>query len=267
MTGKNAIIFIDTESGLEGPWREYYDLGEGLEQITGVLARHQVPAVFNVCGKLLELHPEYFRVLESSGQEIALHGWKHENLRLLDDQWLERVLSRSHRAYQQALGHSPQGFRAPWLEYDRRLLSWLSQKGYRWVSHRHQFYRERFKSPAARPEIRSGQRLAGLWSRWQERRFVKIPGRISYDLTEFPLTSSMDGELLGLISPLQPSPPETIDFAVDAWQRQMKRSPGFFSLNIHDWLISSGNRLEALDRIIAIMLAENYKITTSRGLV
>ena len=267
MTGKNAIIFIDTESGLEGPWREYYDFEEGLGQIAGVLARHQVPAVFNVCGKLLELHSEYFRTLEMAGHEIALHGWKHENLRMLNDEWLERVLTRSHQVYEQALGHSPLGFRAPWLEHDQRLLSWLSQKGYRWVSHRHQFYRERFKSPAARPEIRAGQRLAGLWARWQEKRFVKTPGRTSYNLTEFPLTSSMDGELLGLISPMQPSPSEVIDFTINAWHEQMKRTDGFFSLNIHDWLISSGNRLEALDRIIAIMLSENYKITTSKGLV
>jgi len=267
MKNNHAVIFIDTESGLEGPWREYYGLEEGLGQITGVLARHQVPAVFNVCGKLLELHPEYFRNLEMAGHEIALHGWKHENLRLLDDQWLERVLSRSHQIYEQALGHCPLGFRAPWLEYDDRLLSWLSQKCYRWVSHRHQFYRERFKSPAARPEIRAGQRLAGLWARWQEKRFVKTPGKISYNLTEFPLTSSMDGELLGLISPLQPSPPETIEFTVNAWHGQLKRSPGFFSLNIHDWLISSSNRLEVLDRIITILHSEDYKITIVKKLI
>jgi peptidoglycan/xylan/chitin deacetylase (PgdA/CDA1 family) len=264
VTGKNAIIFIDTESGLEGPWREYLDFGEGISQISKVLHRYKVTAVFNTCGKLLELHPRLFVELEKQGHEIALHGWKHENLRMLDDQWLEKVLARSHQAYSQTLGHSPYGFRAPWLDYDQRLLEWLNRKGYLWVSHRHLFFRERFFSPAARPEIRAGQRMAGLWASWQERNFPKVPYQIKQGLKELPLTSSMDGELLGLVSPLQPSPARDVDYAVNAWHQQLLRAPNFFTLNLHDWLISSGNRPDVLNKMISLLLSQNYKITTAR---
>jgi len=264
VTGKNAIIFIDTESGLEGPWREYLDFTDGINQIVRVLNRYKVPAVFNACGKLLEQHPGLFLELDRQGHEIALHGWKHENLRMLDDQWLEKVLSRSHQAYIQALGHNPNGFRAPWLDYDQRLLLWLVKKGYLWVSHQHLFYRERFFSPAARPEIQTGQMMAGLWARWQERKFPKLPHQNKFGLKEIPLTSSMDGELLGLVSPLQPSPARYIDFAVNAWRQQLLRSPGFFTLNLHDWLIASGNRTDVLNKMVSLLLSSDYKIITAR---
>jgi peptidoglycan/xylan/chitin deacetylase (PgdA/CDA1 family) len=263
MNSKQAVIFIDTESGLEGPWREYHDFEEGIRQIIKVLDRYRVPAVFNACGKLIESYPGVFQQLVQSGHEVALHGWKHENLRLLDNEWLDRVMSRSHKAYQDVLGGAPHGFRAPWLDYDDRLLGWLSQKNYKWVSHRHMFYRERFVSPAARPEIRSGRGAAALWAKWQESRFDKMPHENKAGLLEIPLTSSMDGELLGLTSPLQPSPARVMDFAVNAWHRQMKRAPMFFSLNLHDWLVASANRLDLLNKMTTLLLENGYKIITA----
>jgi peptidoglycan/xylan/chitin deacetylase (PgdA/CDA1 family) len=263
MSNRYAIIFIDTEGGLEGPWREYQDFEEGIRQIAAILERTGVPAVFNACGKLLELYPDTFKYLESAGNEIALHGWKHENLRLLDNQWLDNVLNRSHEAFMDALGHPPHGFRAPWLEYDNRVLSWLGREGYLWVSHSHMFYKERFETPAARPEIRAGRKLSGLWTSWAERRFAKKPHRTESGLLELPLTSSMDGELLGLTSPLQPSPDEILGFALTAWGEQLKRAPDFFSLNLHDWLISSGNRLEVFEKAIQMLINENCQITNA----
>jgi peptidoglycan/xylan/chitin deacetylase (PgdA/CDA1 family) len=264
---KQAIIFIDTESSLEGPWRQELDFQEGIQQIARMLERYKVTAVFNACGKLLEQNPETFRNLQKAGNEIALHGWKHENLRLLDNEWLDRVLTRGHRVYLDVLGRPPLGFRAPWLDYDHRLLEWLARNRYKWVSHSHIFHRERFFSPGARPEIRTGQKLAGMWSVWQERRFLKHPQKNEQGLLEIPLTSSMDGELLGLVSPLQPSPARTIDFAVTAWHRQMERSRGFFTLNLHDWLMSSANRPDLLNKVLNMLLSNGYKIITTQQLI
>jgi len=264
---KQAIIFIDTESSLEGPWRQELDFQEGIGQIVKILERYKAPAVFNACGKLIEQNPEIFRSLQKSGHEIALHGWKHENLRLLDNEWLERVLTRGHQVYLEVMGFPSRGFRAPWLDYDHRLLEWLARNRYKWVSHSHIFHRERFMSPGARPEIRTGQKLAGLWSAFQERAFVKHPYQNKQGLLEIPLTSSMDGELLGLVSPLQPSPARVIDFAALAWHRQMGRSQGFFTLNIHDWMIASANRPDLLNKAMSMLLSSGYKVITPQQLI
>jgi hypothetical protein len=106
--------------------------------------------------------------------------------------------------------------------------------------------------------------MAGLWAGWQERNFPKAPYQNKQGLKELPLTSSMDGELLGLVSPLQPSPARDVDYAVNAWQQQLLRAPNFFTLNLHDWLISSGNRPDVLNKMISLLLSHNYKITTAR---
>jgi peptidoglycan/xylan/chitin deacetylase (PgdA/CDA1 family) len=42
------------------------------------------------------------------------------------------------------------------------------------------------------------------------------------------------------------------------------RAPNFFTLNLHDWLISSGNRPDVLNKMISLLLSQNYKITTTR---
>jgi len=258
-----AIIFIDTETGLEGPWRGSTDVAGTLPPIAATLGRLRVPAVFNVCGSLLAGTAPLWRDLSQSGHEIALHGWAHENLRLLDDRSLEEALRRSHDGYLVALKQPPAGFRAPWLEYDARLIAWLAAHGYRWTSHRHLPFRERFLTPALRPELRGGRFPGAAWAAIQEWRFTGAPVRLAGTMWDIPLTSSMDGELLGLVSPLQDSPADVISFCRDAWLTQATRHRQCFTLNVHDWLVGTGNRPELLSRTIASLQDRGFAFTTA----
>jgi peptidoglycan/xylan/chitin deacetylase (PgdA/CDA1 family) len=263
MNGGRAIVFIDVEAGLEGPWREWTDPRATAGRIGEELLRHRVPAVFNVCGALLAVHGALFRGLEQAGHEIALHGWRHENLRMMDDGELGETLRRCHGVYGDTLGHPAAGFRAPWLEHDRRLTQWLSHNGYRWTSHRHQPFRERFLTPALRPELRRSRSLGAWWSAMQELGFGGAPRRVAGALRDIPLTSSMDGELLGLLSPRQQSPPDVLDHCQRAWLSQARRHRSCFTLNVHDWLTGTANRPELLSRSIAGLRSLGFAFTTA----
>ena len=263
MKQRRAIIFIDVESNLEGPWRDAYDFVRGIDTIRGILARYRVPAVFNVCGQLLEAHAALFRALELEGHEAALHGWRHENLRLLGADELRATLQRAQGTFGNILGHAPKGFRAPWLDYDDRLTAWLSERDFVWTSHRHMAFRERFDSPGLRPELRPGRRLAWWWSAVREQRFDSAPCLAGRGLRDIPLTSSMDGELLGLVSPLQASPALITDYCLAAWMAQAARHRDLFTLNVHDWLMATANRPPLLAAAVAGLQERGFTIVTA----
>lgn len=246
-----TTLFFDCEGAWEKGFRAPVDFSAFTDTVLRILDNHGAKAVFNICGAVAEAYPKLVRTIHEDGHEAAVHGYWHENFLQLpaDDQ--SAVLDRTEKAIEKITGARPIGARLPWLLHDRRLYELLVRRGYRWASNRRIYLAERFASPRERLDIGlpGGPALMRALATIRWRLFPKAP-HPRWGLTEIPLLSSMDGELLGLVAPSQDSPHEWLDFAFRAMKKQFGKSGCIFNLNFHDWLIGSGNRHVLLDMIL-----------------
>jgi hypothetical protein len=101
----------------------------------------------------------------------------------------------------------------------------------------------------------------------REHRFESAPRPAGRGLRDIPLTSSMDGELLGLVSPLQASPATLTKYCLSAWMAQAGRHRACFTLNLHDWLMGTANRPALLEAAVTGLLQREFTITTATRLL
>jgi hypothetical protein len=265
---KNVTIFIDLEGALEVPYRVHHECLLATETILKILDKYEVKAVFNVCGIIVHRYPELVRNIHNRGHEIATHGYAHENFVQLSNDQLDMVLDETEELFVNTTGQKPLGIRCPWLIWDPRIYSLLKSRGYRWVSNERMFHAERFLLPYQGGDLRfpGSLRLLQILFRLKWAFFPKRPYR-NYGLLEIPLLSSMDGELLGLVSPVQESPRLWINFAFEALKKQFNRSDLYFNLNFHDWLVGSANRTLLLEMLLHHCKAEKASFVLAREIL
>lgn len=236
-----------------------------------VLDRFDAKAVFNCCGAVVEKYPDLIRKLHDEGHEIAVHGYQHENLTQASGSELEQILKKAEGAVESVLGVRPIGERSPWLFYDHNLYQVLLQRGYRWVSNRSVPRIEIFETPIKTTENNRYWFDTHLWrllrNSWRIRGYPDSPYWWGHHLLEIPLFSSMDGELLNLVSPHQESPSHIIEFTFQAWRRQYQRSGNYFNLNLHPWLIATKNRLPLLLRTLDFICRSGGQFILPRDLL
>jgi hypothetical protein len=73
----------------------------------------------------------------------------------------------------------------------------------------------------------------------------------------------MDGELLGLVSPLQDSPALITEHCLASWMAQAARHRTLFTLNVHDWLMATANRPALLAEAVSGLLERGFTIVTA----
>jgi peptidoglycan/xylan/chitin deacetylase (PgdA/CDA1 family) len=249
---KLVTVFFDTEAWVEVPSREEFDFKKSTGKISEILDNYEVKAVFNTCGIVAQKFRGTIRKLHDDGHEIALHGYAHENFELLDHSGkLEGVLEKAEESIKAATGSKPIGIRSPWYISNKKIYSIFKKRGYKWVSNSHIFRTELLERPFRQFKIGmvSSKTLLRpildvLWKRYK-----KYPYR-NGGLVEIPLLSSQDGELLGLFSPTQETPKQSINFALKSLKKQFSVSKKFFNLNFHDWIIGTGNRPVLLEEIL-----------------
>jgi hypothetical protein len=86
--------------------------------------------------------------------------------------------------------------------------------------------------------------LAWLWG--EQAPFLRPEG-----LTEYPLYSPLDCDLLGFPEPDASSGNAGTDYAAVVLTRAFDRSGSYFNLNCHDWIIGTGDRLRVLEQALA----------------
>ncbi|MEW6685354.1 MAG: polysaccharide deacetylase family protein [Candidatus Edwardsbacteria bacterium] len=261
---KRIILFFDTESLWERPYRPGFDFDGSLEKILTILESERVRAVFNLCGILAKEHPQSIRKIVQAGHEIGVHGYRHENFLQLSDQKMEETLIKAEEAIENVTGRKAVGMRAPWLWANRRLYRLLQERGYKWASNQHIFLPERFETREEFKIFRS-YLPAKIFARCRWWAFPHRPYQRD-NLVEIPLLSSMDGELLDLVSPEQDSPAEQMNFAYRSWVRQYRRAKEHFNLTFHDWLIGTANRLNLLRRILSFLKTQEDKFISAEAL-
>lgn len=120
---------VDADSSVRGPYsgrpdepvaRSKGQFGPkvGLPRILNLLDKYAIKATFFVPGWTAETYPENVKEIVRRGHEVAVHGYKHENLAQLNSQKDEvEIFRRSIDRLQNLAGQRPLGFRAPDWEF------------------------------------------------------------------------------------------------------------------------------------------------------
>lgn len=90
-----------------------------LERLGELLARHESRATFFVLGWTVPHLAPLLRHLAAQGHELACHGDAHEHLARMSPQQLREDLRRARGRFEDALGVTPRGYRAPTFSVTR----------------------------------------------------------------------------------------------------------------------------------------------------
>ena len=117
--------------------RSWADYGPnaGAWRLLDVLAAADVSAVFYVSGILAGRYPELMRVIASSGNNVAAHGWGQEIIpatQTVEDE--KRDLHRCLAALEEAAGERPRGWISPRCTPSAHTADLLAEAGVQWHS-------------------------------------------------------------------------------------------------------------------------------------
>lgn len=281
---KKVTVYFDYESTWGMPWQdEKYDLPQTTQRILDVLDKHHVTATFFVVGKIAETQPKVIQMIAQKGHAIGLHGYEHESLGKLTDSELatfDTQLAKAEAQITKLTGTKPTTFRSPYLMgpefYTPELYNILTEHGYRSVSNREIRYQQELFHPKRLrvthwldKDNRFTQALMVLLnlrllltenisdkqglSKFKANRHWLLNGSAPFKrdgLLEVPLYSPLDCDLLGLPKPDEQSSQELLTYTIEALVGGLNRRGEIYSLNFHDWIIGSQNRIEVLDEVL-----------------
>lgn len=129
---KSISISFDVEPDIHTG--KYESILNGLPKITELLNKYEVKATFFVTCDVLENFPRTFKELEREGNEIALHGYKHERYDELGKKEKEIQIQKAILSFQHNLEKTPEGFRAPQHSIDSETLNLLEKYQFKYDS-------------------------------------------------------------------------------------------------------------------------------------
>ena len=205
-----------------------YGATTGLPRILALLDRHGVPASFYVPAGAAILHPELITDIMKSGRhEIAVHGWVHEYIPMLENAAEEqKLLNRSISYLTKVVGRRPVGYRAPGWELGPNTLSQIIEAGFLYDS-----------SMMARDEPYE------LVSDGHPTGFLEIP--VSWVLDDYPY--------FGLNANGAQPDPEVVFKIFRSEFDVAYREKTLFVLTMHPAISGIRSRAEELEKLIAYM--------------
>jgi peptidoglycan/xylan/chitin deacetylase (PgdA/CDA1 family) len=113
------------------------------QEILRILKSHNLKCTLFLTGKFMERHPDLVKGMVNHGHEIANHtynhphltsfceGYRHESLPGITREFLHTQLSKTDSIFFDITGqHLKPYWRAPFGEYNQRLLTWAAEIGY-----------------------------------------------------------------------------------------------------------------------------------------
>jgi len=113
--------------------RGEYGAVDGVPRLLRLLDRQKVPASFFIPAVSAVLHPQMLKEIQASplSHEIAVHGWIHERLPLLNDEKEEqRLLNQSLQTLTDMSGKRPVGYRAPSWKFSNWTMGQVKAAGF-----------------------------------------------------------------------------------------------------------------------------------------
>lgn len=114
------------------PFEELPDLGHSMvlsfddgpdprytSDILATLRKHQVRAMFFVCGEMADVHPDLLREMADDGHVVGNHSWSHPLVPGLSRARIRDELGRTSEVVEATLGTAPLWYRAPYGAWNR----------------------------------------------------------------------------------------------------------------------------------------------------
>jgi peptidoglycan/xylan/chitin deacetylase (PgdA/CDA1 family) len=108
---------------------------KGNDVLLRLFRKHNIKATFFVTGFYAEREPEDVRKIVREGHEIACHGFEHNYRNRKFD--LEQDIIRGKEVLEMISGKKVVGFRAPQVQYSKKLLEVLAKNGFKYDSSLH----------------------------------------------------------------------------------------------------------------------------------
>lgn len=298
---ESITIFFDFEGKYGMPYKSKYDLVKTTHQLLGVLNAYNVKAVFFAVGKIIGEYPDLIKEIAGYGHEIAIHGYVHEHIDKLSKEEMATFsnnLLKIENYLEELIGRRPVAFRSPYLMapkfYTPEIYKILEEHGYQWVSNRELRYPEElFRPDRLRFPFFWGNNnwwtkilyiLLNLGMGMKEKMdsqtgFKRIIANLRWlndgarpfkrgNLTEIPLYSPLDCDLLGLPMPETATSGEWIRYATACLVGGLNRRGNLYTLNFHDWIIGTSNRLQLLEDVLSFFASHGCtKFVTGSELI
>jgi len=224
----NATSYLAAgELGANDLSRGEYGAIDGLPRILRLLDKYDVPASFFIPAVSDLLHPRMIPDILARGRhEIAVHGWIHERLPVLNDEAEERrLLRQAIDSLTKSVGKRPVGYRAPSWAFSRFTMQQLQEAGF--------LYDSSLMASDDPYEILAGGKPTGM---------VEVP--IEWIVDDYPYFGGTNGSL--------PSP----DLVLKIYKSEFDVAydeGGLFVLTMHPHVIGHRSRVAALDALISHM--------------
>ena len=131
---KIALTF-DIERDIPNVFDTYLGAKIGLLNILKILDNYKILATFFCTGHIVERLPEYIRLIERKGHEIACHSLNHEPLNQLNFKQCQEIIYQNKKIIENTCQNSEIiGFRAPKLRPPKFLFRILNDLGFKYDS-------------------------------------------------------------------------------------------------------------------------------------
>jgi len=131
---KIALTF-DIERDIPNILNTYEGVKVGLIKILEILDEYKIKGTFFCTGNVAITFPEYIRLIECKGHEIACHGFNHERLNILNFKECQELIYQNKKVIQEICHNSKIiGFRAPYLKPPKFLFAILDNLGFKYDS-------------------------------------------------------------------------------------------------------------------------------------
>jgi peptidoglycan/xylan/chitin deacetylase (PgdA/CDA1 family) len=212
----------------------------GVPRILELLEREGIPATWFVPGATMELYPGDTEAILARGDELATHGWFHEDFSELSRDEQRGILDRSIDAVRRVTGEAPKGFRAPYWALGSETLAEVEDAGFVYDSSLqaddYRIYR-----------VRRGDRhsTAEGSTFGPEGNLLEVPGYWAMD--DWPFFEPGNDGQDGLAAPSR---------VLEIWLGEVRyaheHAPGgLVTITMHPECIGRGHRMAMLEQLIA----------------
>lgn len=110
---------------LDGTWG-----AEHTEKLLGIFKENDVKITFFFAGYWLKKYPDLVKKIAADGHEIGNHTFTHPHCNSLSREKLSKELEDTSKLIKKLIGSSSSYFRAPYGEYNNRVIQTANELGY-----------------------------------------------------------------------------------------------------------------------------------------
>lgn len=129
-------LWIGSWGGEDSPCdisRGVHGAKRGVPRLIDLFNRCSIPVTWGVTGHSMESFPKAADMIcdrvNNAGDEIAIHGYVHENPLAMTRQQEADVLDRTFGVIEKLSGKKPVGYQAPWWELSKNTVELLFERG------------------------------------------------------------------------------------------------------------------------------------------